>query len=338
MFNLKNDYSKIAHRNILEALLKYEDEYNVGYGLDEHSKHAKQLIQNHLATDCDIHFLVGGTSANKIAIAHALKSYEAVISVDTGHINVHETGAIEATGHKIIVVNGVDGKITPTEIENVILTHVDEHMVIPKMVYITQSTEIGTLYNKQELIEIYNVCKKYNLYLFLDGARLAVALDKSDITLADLSLYTDIFYIGGTKNGAMLGEAVVISNDELKKNFRFSIKQHGGMYSKGFIAGIQFEELFKDDLYFKLGKNSNIMAEKLALGLERRGIKLEYPYITNQLFVNVSNELYEKLKEFVLFELWIDKVNSKVIRFVTNFSTTKEELDEFFVALDNILY
>jgi len=336
MFNFKNDYSKIAHKNILEALLKYEDEYNVGYGLDNHSKNAKELIKKHLKGDCDIHFLVGGTSANKIVIAHALSSYEAVISVDTGHINVHETGAIEATGHKIIVVNGIDGKITPRDIEGVMAAHIDEHMVMPKMVYITQSTEIGTVYTKKELLDIYNTCKKYDLYLFLDGARLSVGLDKSDITMADLSLYTDVFYIGGTKNGAMLGEAVVISNDKLKQNFRYSIKQHGGMYSKGFIAGIQFEELFKYDLYFKLGHNSNLMASKLASGLEARGIKLEYPCVTNQLFVNVSNSLYEKLKDIVLFELWIDKVESKVIRLVTNFSTKEEEINSFFTMLDEI--
>ena len=337
MFNFKNDYSKIAHRNILEALLKYEDEYNVGYGLDMHSENAKELIKKHLASECDVHFLVGGTSANKICIAHALRSYEAVISVDTGHINVHETGAIEATGHKIIIVSGRDGKILPEEIDYVVSTHIDEHMVMPKLVYITQSTEVGTLYTKAELIAISNTCKKHGLYLFLDGARLAVGLDKSDITLADLSLYTDMFYIGGTKNGAMLGEAVVVSNEILKQNFRYSIKQHGGMYSKGFVAGIQFEELFKDDLYFKLGHNSNVTAEKLALGLECRGLKLEYPCVTNQLFVNIPNDLYVKLKEVVTFELWIDKGETKVVRFVTNFSTTEEEVNSFLNKLDELI-
>lgn len=337
MINFKNDYNKIAHKNILEAMLKYSDEANVGYGLDEHSKNAKELIKKHLGCDADIHFLVGGTSANKVVIAHVLKPYEAVISVKTGHICVHETGAIEATGHKIITVEGVDGKITPEDIESVVLSHTDEHMVAPRLVYITQATEIGTLYNKCELIEIHNMCKKYGLYLFLDGARLAVALDKSDITLADLACYTDVFYIGGTKNGALLGEAVVITNDDIKKSFRYSIKQNGGMYAKGFVAGIQFEELFKDDLYFKLGHNSNQMAENLVCGLEKRNIKLEYKPITNQLFVRVSNELYGKLQEFVLFELWEDKGNEKVIRFVTNYSTTNDEIDNFFKKLDEII-
>lgn len=336
MVNFKNDYNKIAHKNILEAMLRLQDEANVGYGLDEHSKNASSLIKKYLECDADVHFLVGGTSANKVVISHVLKPYEAVISASTGHICVHETGAIEATGHKIITVNGVNGKITPNEIETVVLSHTDEHMVSPRMVYITQATEIGSLYTKCELIEIHNMCKKYGLYLFLDGARLAVALDKSDITLADLATYTDVFYIGGTKNGALLGEAVVITNDDIKKSFRYSIKQNGGMYAKGFVAGIQFEELFKDGLYFKLGHNSNSMAEYLVSGLINRGIELEYPPVTNQLFVRVSNELYEKLFNFVLFELWEDKTNYKVIRFVTNYSTTTEEIDNFFKKLDEI--
>jgi threonine aldolase len=337
MINFKNDYNKIAHKNILEALLKYSDEANVGYGLDEHSKNAANLIKNHLNCDADVHFLVGGTSANKVVIAHVLKPYEAVISVDTGHICVHETGAIEATGHKIITVSGNNGKITPEEIERVVLTHTDEHMVSPRLVYITQATEIGTLYTKNELVEIHNMCKKYGLYLFLDGARLAVALDKSDITLADLAKYTDVFYIGGTKNGAMLGEAVVIVNDDIKKCFRYSIKQNGGMYAKGFVTGIQFEELFKDGLYFKLGHNSNQMAQILSSGLEKRNIELEYEGVTNQIFVRIPKLIYPKLQEFVLFELWEDKEDINVVRFVTNYSTTIEEINSFFEKLDQIL-
>ena len=338
MFNFKNDYNKIAHKNILEAMLKYSNEPNIGYGLDIHSNNAKELIKKHLNNDnVDIHFVVGGTIANKIVIDSALRPYEAVISVNTGHICVHETGAIEHTGHKIITVNGKDGKILPEEIEYVVRTHTDEHMVYPKLVYITQSTEVGTLYTKEELINIYNTCKKYNLYLFLDGARLSVALDKSDITLSDLSKYTDVFYIGGTKIGAMLGEAIVINNDSLKPNFRYSIKQNGGMYSKGFVAGIQFEELFKDNLYFELGKNENYTAELLSKNLIKLGLKLEYECITNQIFVNVSNKLYEELKNIVLFELWEDKIDSKVIRLVTSFDTTEKEVNEFIEVLKTLL-
>lgn len=337
MINFKNDYNIIAHNKILEAMIEYNKKTYVGYGLDELSEQAAKAITKYINKDVDVHFLVGGTSANKIVIAHALRPYEAVISVNTGHICVHETGAIEATGHKILTVEGVDGKITPCLIQQMVDIHVDEHMVLPKMVYITQATEIGTLYSKSELVDIYNTCKKNNLYLFLDGARLAVGLDKSDITLADLAQYTDVYYIGGTKNGALLGEAVVISNEDLKKNFRFSIKQNGGMYAKGYVTGIQFLELFKDGLYFELGHNSNVMADKLAAGLIDRGISLEYPNVTNQLFVRVNNELYDKLKEFVLFELWADKETEKVIRFVTNFNTNEEELQKFFTKLDTII-
>ena len=337
MINFKNDYNLIAHNRILEAMLEYNKNTYVGYGLDELSEQAANAIKKHINKDVDIHFLVGGTSANKIVIAHALRPYEAVISVNTGHICVHETGAIEATGHKILTVEGVDGKITPTMIEQVVNTHVDEHMVFPKMVYITQATEIGTLYSKSELIDIYNTCKKNDLYLFLDGARLAVGLDKSDITLDDLAKYTDVYYIGGTKNGALLGEAVVIINDELKTNFRFSIKQNGGLYAKGYVAGIQFYELFKDGLYFELGHNSNAMADMLAKGLVDRGIKLHYPNVTNQLFVVVSNKLFDELNEFVLFELWEDLGLEKAIRLVTNFNTKEQDVIDFFNVLDKLI-
>jgi threonine aldolase len=337
MINLKNDYNLLAHNQILEAMLTYNQNAYVGYGLDEISQKAQEEIKKHIQKDVDIHFLVGGTSANKVVIAHALRPYEAVIGVSTGHISTHETGAIEQTGHKIYVVEGENGKMLPQKIEEAVRLHVDEHMVLPKMVYITLSTETGTIYTKKELIEIYNVCQTYGLYLYVDGARLAVGLDKSDVTLNDLATYTDVFYIGGTKNGALLGEAVVICNDSLKPNFRFSIKQNGGMYSKGFVAGIQFYELFKDDLYFKLGHHSNRMAEELSKGLLSRGIKLAYPNVTNQLFLEVSEELCKQLAKHVLFELWEDYGKRKVIRLVTNFNTSKEDVEGFFSVLDKLL-
>lgn len=337
MINFKNDYNIIAHKNILTAMIEYNENTYVGYGLDQITEKAVDEIKKHISIDVDIHLLVGGTSANKIVISHALRPYEAVISVETGHICVHETGAIEATGHKIITVEGIDGKITVEGIKKALKVHTDEHMVLPKMVYITQSTELGTLYTKDELVNIYNVCKENNLFLFLDGARLAVGLDKSDITLDDLAKYTDVYYIGGTKNGALLGEAVVIINDELKTNFRFSIKQNGGLYSKGYVAGIQFYELFKDGLYFELGHNSNAMADMLAKGLVDRGIKLHYPNVTNQLFVVVSNKLFDELNEFVLFELWEDLGLEKVIRLVTNFNTKEQDVIDFFNVLDKLI-
>ena len=338
MFNFKNDYCYIGHENILNALLKYQDEANEVYGLDSHSKNAKELIKNYISdVDLDIHFLVGGTIANKTVISHLLRPYEAVISADTGHINVHETGAIESTGHKVITIANYDGKIIVSDIRKAFKTHTDEHMVKPKMVYISQTTEAGTVYSKEELKEIYEVTKELGMYLFVDGARLASALATDAMSLNDLAHYSDVFYIGATKNGSPLGEAICIVNDELKSSFRYSIKQNGGMYSKGYVAGICFEELFKDGLYFKLGENANTCAKYLASNLIDRGIELAYPCVTNQVFPIVSNELFVLLRNLVSFELWEDKGDFKVIRFVCNFKTTLEMIDEFFVELDKII-
>jgi threonine aldolase len=338
MFNFKNDYTFIAHENILNALIKYQNEPNVGYGLDKHTLNAKELIKNYISdVDVDIHFLVGGTIANQTVISHILKPYEAVISATTGHINVHETGAIEATGHKVVTIASHDGKVVPSDVVNCVKYHVDEHMVLPKMLYISESTETGTVYSKEELKALYETCQQLGLYLFVDGARLAVAVDKGVISIDDLAHYSDVFYIGGTKNGALLGEAVVIVNDNLKECFRYSIKRNGGMYSKGFVAGICFEELFSNDLFFKLGHNSNLCSKYLADCLSEKGIRLQYECVTNQIFPVVSNELFEKLKTIATFELWEDLGSEKVIRFVCDFKTTKENIDEFIDKLEILM-
>ena len=337
MYNFKNDYCYIGHENILNALLKYQDEANGVYGLDKHSENAKELIKKHLGNDnVDIHFLVGGTIVNKTVISHLLKPYEAVISANTGHINVHETGAIESTGHKVITINNYDGKIKCEDVLACFNEHVDEHMVKPKLIYVSQTTEAGTIYSKEELKNLYLLAKELGMYLFIDGARLGAALDKGDATLADLALYSDVFYIGATKNGSPLGEAVCIINDELKPFFRYSIKQNGGMYSKGYVAGICFEELFKDGLYFDLAHNANECASYLASNLVSRGISLAYPCITNQVFVVVSNSLLESLKDIVTFEVWTDLGNEKVIRLVCNFKTTKTMIDNFLNDFDQL--
>lgn len=337
MFNFKNDYCYIGHEKILNALIKYQDEPNEVYGLDIHSKHAKELIQSYVnGVTLDIHFLVGGTIANKTVISHILRPYEAVISADTGHINVHETGAIEASGHKVITIPNTDGKIHKNDIYKAYRIHTDEHMVKPKMVYISQTTEAGTVYSKEELQDIYFATKELGMYLFVDGARLASALAKNVMSLDDLAHYSDVFYIGATKNGSPLGEAVCIVNDELKEYFRYSIKQNGGMYSKGFVAGICFEEMFRDGLYFELGQKANECASYLADGLLKRGINLAYPCVTNQVFPIVEEEMYEKLREFVSFELWENRGMHKVIRFVCNFKSTVKMIDEFFVSFDKL--
>ena len=338
MFNFKNDYNCLCHENILNALANCMDEANEVYGNDIHTENAKKLIKKYLKNDnVDIHILVGGTLVNKTVISHILRPYEAVISATTGHINVHETGAIEAMGHKVVTIPEHNGKIKIEDIEKCITIHCDEHMVLPKLVYISESTETGTVYSKEELKELYEYCKSKELYLFVDGARLGSALATGLISLEDLTLYSDVFYIGAAKNGGLLGEAIVIVNDELKSNFRFSIKQCGGMYSKGFVAGIQFEELFKDDLYLKIAQVSNKSAKLLYDELIKRGIKFQSPCITNQIFPIVSNDLYLKLKDIASFELWEDLGEEKVIRFVCGFKSTKECVLEFINKLDEIM-
>lgn len=340
IYSFKNDYNTIACKEVMDNLCKYSEEQNIGYGEDYHSNNAKALIKKALNyEDCDIHFLIGGTSTNMIVISHALRPYEAVIAVNSGHINVHETGAVEGSGHKIITVLGENGKIRAKDIEECMNEYGDYHMVMPKMVYISNSTEIGTIYTKKELMDIYSTCKKYNLYLFLDGARLGSALtcDINDITLNDLCMFTDIFYIGGTKNGGALGEALVIINDELKKSFKFMIKNKAGLLAKGFINGIIFETLFTDDLYFKNAINANTCAKYIKEELCKLGFKLYNDSHTNQLFVIMDNKLIDRIKEDYLFEIQSSNDKNSVIRLCTSYNTTIEVCKDFIKYLTKII-
>lgn len=340
MISFKNDYSEGACPEVLEALIKTNYEQTVGYGEDEYCEEAKNLIRESINySDADIYFLVGGTQANTTIISHCLRPYEAVIACKTGHISIHETGAIEATGHKIIEVDGIDGKLTPDLILNELRKHEDHHMVKPKMVYISNTTEIGTVYTKSELENISEVCKKNNLYLFLDGARLASALasEKCDINLEDYPKYCDIFYIGGTKNGLLFGEAVVIINDNIKKEFQFSIKQKGGLLAKGRLLGIQFATLFKDDLYYKIGVHSNKMALKIKNAFVEKGIKLATDSYTNQIFVDLTSEQIKKLEEKVIFSVEFFGIGeSQSSRFVTSWATKEEDVDKFIAIIKEI--
>ena len=260
---LQSDYLEGCHPNILKKLTETNLLQTVGYGEDEICSQAKEFIKKHLKNDkVDIHFLIGGTSANQIVIASCLRPFEGVISVESGHINCHETGAIEATGHKVISLTN-ENKMTSEMLEKFFTTQENdpnfEHIVKGKMVYLSFPTEFGLLYTKQELESIYSVCKKHDAYLFIDGARLAFALacyEQTGIKIEDMPNLCDVFYIGGTKCGAMLGEAVVFVNDEIKKYFRYHIKQRGAMMAKGRMIGIQFYELFKDNLYFEIGKKN----------------------------------------------------------------------------------
>lgn len=339
MLSFKNDYSEGCANEVLEALIKTNDLKTVGYGEDEYTKQAENLVKSLVADEnVDIYFLVGGTQTN-LTVISTLKPYEAVISCDTGHINVHETGAIEATGHKVIAVKNNNAKLTPDAIEAVIKSHTDYHMVLPKMVYISNSTEYGTIYTKKELEDLRAICDKYNLYLFMDGARLGSALmsKDNDLTLIDINRLCDVFYIGGTKNGALFGEAVVIRNNELKPYFKYLIKQNGALLAKGRLLGVQFYTLLKDNLYFKLAQNANDCANLIREKLNELGIKEYMPSTTNQIFVKLSNEVASKLHQEVLFEDFLGLDDGVVVRFVTSFATKKDDVVAFTKILEKYL-
>ena len=298
MYSFQNDYSEGAHPNILRALETINYHQNNSYGLDEHCDNARDKIQEALENyGVDIHFITGGTLTNLTFLSHALRPYEAVISADTGHINTHETGAIEASGHKVLSIPCTDGKLTADLIRPVLKQHENEHWVEPRLVYISLPTELGTVYTKEELEKLYQFCKRHNLYLYIDGARLAMALavEETQLTLKDLPDLCDAFYIGGTKNGAMFGEALILVNDDLKDHFRFNMKQRGAILAKGWMIGVQFEELFQDNLYLELGKRSVALAQRLKEGF----IDCKIPFLcdspTNQLFPIFPNEFAKKI-------------------------------------------
>ncbi|PHV70066.1 threonine aldolase [Sporanaerobium hydrogeniformans] len=333
MYSFKNDYSEGAHPNLLEGLMKYNLEQVEGYGLDSWSEKAREAIKGKLENEeVDIHFLVGGTQTNLLAISAFLRPHEAVIATTSGHIFVHETGAIEATGHKVITVKGKKGKLSTEDIEEVLIYHTDEHMVKPKFVYISQSTEIGTIYTKAELEALSEYCKKQNLLFYMDGARLGSALtaEGNDVSLKDLARLLDAFYIGGTKNGALMGEALVICNPSLKEDFRYHIKQKGALLAKGSVLGIQFLELFKEDLFFELADHANRMAALLRQAIKEEGYSFFTDSPTNQIFPIFPNLLIEKLQatyDFYKWEKW-DEGHSAV-RLVTSWATPEEKVRDF---------
>ena len=331
MYSFMNDYSEGAHPLILQLLINSNLEQNTGYGEDKHSEKAKKYIKKLIRKEeVDIHFIAGGTQTNLIVISAFLRPHQCVIAANTGHISVHETGAIEATGHKVVEMPCVDGKLTPALIQSALDYHADEHMVQPKMVYISNSTELGTIYSKAELSAIHNICRANALILFLDGARLGSALTckANDLELEDIVKLVDVFYIGGTKNGALLGEALVICKEELKQDFRYLMKQRGVLMAKGFIIGIQFEVLFQDNLFFELGNHANEMAENIAIVLKKCGYSFLVPPCTNQLFPIIPNNILEKLSEEFEYsvQVKIDEEHS-AIRFVTSWATTQESVD-----------
>lgn len=331
-YSFKNDYSELAHPKVLSALEKISSEQLDGYGEDGYSKKAIKHIRQRIDENVDVHFVPGGTQTNLIALASMMKPYESVVAPKTGHINVHEAGAIEATGHKINAIKPIEGKINPDQIEKVIKVRRDEHMVKPKVVFVSNSTEVGTIYTENELKSLSVFCRKNELYLYLDGARLGAALSssKNDLDLSQIAEYVDMFYIGGTKNGAILGEALIIVNDELKDEFRRHIKQRGAMLAKGSVLGIQFLKLFEDDLYFKLASHANKMADMLREGIQKGGYKFLTNSPTNQIFPILPNEKIDELRKLYGFYKWSDiDENNSSIRLVTSWATKEVMIREF---------
>ena len=334
MILFNSDYTEGAHPRILERLMETNLEQTTGYGEDAYCEAAREAIRKVCdAPEADVHFLVGGTQENFTVISSALKPYQGVLCADTGHINVHETGAVEACGHKVLALPGKDGKITAEQIRNAHDLHWSdeshEHIAQPKMVYISHPTELGTLYTKGELEEIGRVCRECGLYLFLDGARLGYGLmaPGTDVTIADIAKICDVFYIGGTKVGAFFGEAVVIMNPQLKPDFRYCIKQKGGMLAKGRLLGIQFLELFRDGLYFEIAKHAIDMAMILKEGLKEKGYSFFMDSVTNQQFIMIEDEKLEKIREKygVTYQQRYDETHS-VIRLCTSWATTEENV------------
>ncbi len=333
-YSFLNDYSVGTHPRILQALTTLNMEQQEGYGNDMYSNYAKELIRERINNlNSAIYFTSGGTQANLIIVSSALRPHESVIATNMGHITTRETGAIEATGHKINVINKACGKLNENDIIRVLEAYnFGPHVVKPRMIYISNSTEIGSIYKKNELKKLYRFTQANNLYLFMDGARLGAGLmaNDSDLTLGDIAKYTDVFTIGGTKNGALIGEAIVINNDELKKDFPFHLKQKGAMLAKGRLLGIQFQELFKDNLYFDLARHANTMAMKLANGIVKNNYKFLTNSSTNLIFPILPNKHIDLLEKDFIFYRWkkIDDDNT-ALRLVTSWATEENKVDDF---------
>ncbi|MGI9579579.1 threonine aldolase family protein [Chryseobacterium sp. RRHN12] len=341
-FSFKNDYSEGCHPAILQALLQYNLDQQAGYGEDEYSMRAKALIREIINNQhSDIYFVSGGTQANLIVISSILKPYQCVISASSGHILNNETGAIEATGHKVLSIETADGKLRPSDIIPVLENHRNvPHQVMPKLVYISNSTELGTIYLAKELEELSAFCRQNNLFLFMDGARLGHGLTSeiSDLTLEKVAAFTDVFYLGGTKNGALIGEAIVINNPVLQEDFAFNIKQKGALLAKGRLLGIQFLELMKDNLYFDLAQHANQQAMKIKKALQKKGAAFLADTYTNQIFPILHHHLIEVLSENFEFYVWkkIDE-NFSAVRLITSWSTGDEAVNRFIEVIETEL-
>ncbi len=342
MIRFESDYLEGAVPEIMSRLIETNYEQTAGYGADPYCRAAREKIKLECdAFDADIHFLAGGTQANLTVITAALRPHQGVMAAETAHIEAHETGAIEATGHKIITLPTKNGKINAADVRACVLRHradeAFEHIVQPAMVYISQPTETGTVYLLPELEEMSSTCRELGVLLFVDGARLSCALacDQTP-TLRDLARLCDVFYIGGTKHGALFGEAVVIKNSAIKKDFRYIIKQRGGMFAKGRLLGLQFDTLFTDDLYYKIGRREVTQAARLRTALESKGIELAYPSPTNQIFPILNKAQLEALREKYSFLIQTPLPDGgAVVRFCTSWASKESDIDSLIADIKN---
>ncbi|MBR6917605.1 MAG: low specificity L-threonine aldolase [Clostridia bacterium] len=341
MISFESDYVAGAHPEILRRLSETNFEHLPGYGRDRYCESAKAKIREATGRNVDVEFLVGGTQTNSVIISTMLEDYEGVIAAKSGHINVHEAGAVEYTGHKVMELPQKNGKIDASELDTYISDFYAEpsyeHMVFPGMVYISHPTEYGTLYSKSELEAISKVCRGYDIPLFLDGARLGYALMSydTDVSLSDIADLCDVFYIGGTKVGALCGEAVVFTKGNKPRRFMTMVKQHGAMLAKGRLLGVQFDTLFTDGLYFEISRHAIDMAHRIKEIFSSRGYEFFIDSPTNQQFVILDNAVMDKVREAVAFEVWEKYDASRtVVRFASSWSTTEDDLTALEAALD----
>lgn len=335
MIYFNNDYSEGCHEAVLQALTRTNLEQTPGYGEDVYCRRAADKIRKLCGReDLYVQFLVGGTQTNLTVIAAALRPHQGALGPEGAHINVHETGAVEATGHKVLSVPSADGKITAKQVRDTVDAHRNdssfEHMVQPKLVYISNPTEYGTLYTLAELEELSAVCREKGLYLFLDGARLGygLAAKGNDVTMPDLARLCDVFYIGGTKVGALFGEAVVISNGAISEDFRYLIKQRGGMLAKGRLLGVQFDALLEEDLYFKIAAQADALADRIRQCIDELGFPYLVPGVTNQIFPIFPDSLLTELaKEFSFTEMGRVDETHRAVRFCTSWATRPDQVD-----------
>ncbi len=335
MIYFNNDYSEGCCSAVLDKLVSTNMVQSGGYGVDPYCLEAADKIRKLChKDDLSVHFLVGGTQTNMTVIAAALRPHQGVICADSGHIHVHETGAVEATGHKVLTITSDDGKLTASQIANAAIAHKlsgdAEHMVQPKMVYISNPTELGTIYSLAELEAISKTCKEHGLYLFLDGARLGYGLTArgNDVTLADLARLCDVFYIGGTKVGALFGEAVVFSNLDIAEDFRYMIKQRGAMLAKGRLLGVQFSALFENNTYFDIARHANLLADQIRATIDQLGYSYLVPGVTNQIFPILPDSLLDALSDNITFsEQGRVDDSRRAVRFCTSWATTEDNVD-----------